>query len=215
MQQLRRNNLLKMMLMSFGPLPNTQYQSSMEPRIDNLVEADNGLQYKIVHLKFNIEPQQSKKIVPESNRNAKYLDFLPQFLKQIINSAQQPTEGLNRNSYESQINPILFKRNDQDRDIQAGTVLEKISKSDNANVILKKRDLNENSDKVNDNEFQESFKSLQRRGGDLIDEKDDEDQEDSEQKEKDLEDLPVSLNERNIDEDQMTLDDDNNDDPNY
>ena len=190
MQQLRRNNLLKMMLMTFGPLPNTQYQSSMEPRIDNHVEADNGLHYKIVHLKFNIEPQQSKRIVTEPNRKAKYLDFLPQFLKNILNPAQQPSEILSKESRPS----LLFKRNYD----------EQMSESDAKVTHLKKRDLDEtkNSEKLNDNQLQESFRSLQRRelntqGGD--------EEEDSENKDKEMQDLPVSLSERSDGEDQLSI----------
>ena len=208
MQQLRRNNLLKMMLMSFGPLPNSQYQSSMEPRIDNLVEADNGLQYKIVHLKFNIEPQQSKNIVPESNRNAKYLDFLPQLLKNILNPVQHPSRMPNKESR----NSLLFKRNDD----------EQISESDahkHLNIAkamsLKKRDLDEetkNSEKLNDNELQESFKSLQRRDTEMNTQGDEkEEEEDSEHKDnKEMLDLPVSLSERSDGEDQLSIIDNSN-----
>lgn len=52
-QQSRRNNLLKMMLMDFAP--KTPQQS---PVTRNL---DNGIQYKIVNLRFKIEPQYGSK----------------------------------------------------------------------------------------------------------------------------------------------------------
>jgi hypothetical protein len=57
-----RNNLLRMLLLNMPQQQQQQYMSRLNPMNSQYMseqsKSENGLQYKIVHLKFKIEPQQ-------------------------------------------------------------------------------------------------------------------------------------------------------------
>jgi len=210
-QQMHKKNLLKMMLSNFvsAQASNNQYKQANEPNRN----ANNGVQYKIVNLKFRIEPQHGKLvgqgIVGTNNGaggilNSQHFNLwpneLPALVKSIISNAQQQQYeksfgyGVSRFSHGT----LKKKREDEGSEEQDDSTLEKRAlnelrddeESTDSDAQRKRRSSeyeesqveeaerqrrNEEEDesdsvsdeKVNDNDFKESFQSLQRRDDEL------------------------------------------------
>lgn len=298
-QQARKNNLMKMMLMNFASSSSQQSQNSNDNNYQKPQTNSNGLQYKIVNLKFKIEPQQGKfvgqGIVGTNNGagnvlNSKHFNLfpneLPALIQNILNTAQQHTNNMNKNYAaaapslsQGQSQGFFFKKKRQDID----DVDNLSSSSIDDNSVLDKRDVssllsdlenendNESSDDSqrnrrsmednneneqenteedesarrkkrsdgdeidesenateNDNDFQESFKSLQRRDDGMEFDDDNNNEEDDseldterqtrnyEDLERDEEEAEVPLNEReDIDNDDQGVSSFANEDSNY
>ncbi|CAF1028254.1 unnamed protein product [Brachionus calyciflorus] len=185
----QRANLLRMLLLNMSP--NQQQMAPMPqpvPQFEQPQQSKNDLQYKIVHLKFKIEPQMNRILgqgyVETDNGagsllNSKQFSILPREIPELIKRLIVNVQAQNQANQAVLMNnlqrgSILKKRGDDDlkssfsdesnlekRDDEIEMTSQTTEQS--AKRVKKTALKSDEEDKINDTEFTESFKSLQRR----------------------------------------------------